>query len=291
MLSQSKLKWDYLNRFPKVIEVNKDEHMFKLRSAIWSLIKLYVKWALKDVEVVAFIGPRRSGNHACINWLANSYCEADIKLELKEDAYYLSDDQNIVHLNNVNTLTPFDYVFLIQTAKLAIKNAQRVFISVEDYLPEDSDIYLPKKAQKIFITRGILSLVSSRITWNIKHAKNGLDYGAMSIDEDLFILLEFIHHVPKMGKFCWDYDKWLDSSEWRGAFLNSLSLSCDIRPGLSSHGGGSSFFGTDYSNKTINTKKETRWKAIEWPDRVIDLLSSYGHLLSPEETAFIKSLG
>lgn len=164
-----------------------------------------------------------------------------------------------------------------------------IFLSVEDYVPGEKDFYVPDRAERIYITRSVLSTVASRITYNVRRAKDGFDRGDMKIDEAFFSLVRSLRDKHTENTHLWDYDRWLHDGVWRREFLGDLNLTDDIVPKVGTFGGGSSFTGQDVDILSLLSDLD-RWRNIDWPKRVVSLIEENKDLLNHNEEVFITAL-
>ena len=255
---------------------------------------LLVSQLLSRKQVFVVSGLRRSGNHGFINWFSNALLKDNVEFEKFSKAVVnISQDRKLILFNEVNYgggIPKFIYHLINQGTK--IKEAKYIIISLEDYTPQDKDPYIPRNAQKILIKRSILNLIASRIQRATNQAKIGLDRGDMSIDDDFIAHYRWIVEGRDEDWTTWDYDQWmLDDGGYRKTFLASYGLEEDIAPAVSHQGGGSSFTGREGVPTTEDTLN--RLQMIEWPERILELLSRKENtqLLDEEERAFVLSEG
>ena len=259
--------------------------MHKLQLFINWIIKAYVARLFKNKQVYVFSGIRRSGNHACINWFTNAIAGQQTKMERQRYLTFQSADKTILHLNEVNVLAPMAYFEFLRENRLLIQQAKTVVISLEDMVPKEKDcLYFPHHAKVIYITRDVLSTLASRLAYNIKRAKQGIDRGDMQIDQSKFNLIKII----RRKKHVWYFDKWLNDKSWRTNFLAEFGLNQDIMPEMSTQGGGSTFHGQNKDQAKAMTD-EDRWKEVEWPETVLTLIEKNNELLVSEEKLFLAN--
>lgn len=246
--------------------------MYKLARFLEWLAHFYISFLLRGKKVYLFVGLRRSGNHACINWLANSLDGLSSSFEeSRQGNVLLSKSRRIIFFNEVNFWDLRYFITVIRKMALEIEKASIVFISLEDYVPIRYDPYIPKQAKRIAIIRSTLNLVASRVHYAIKQAKIGLDRGDMRIDEGFIAGAKWLRSVNCEEYKKWNYDKWFDDSDnYRARFLASVGLHANITPPMSTQGGGSSF-----SNSRLGSADNdplSRWKEFDWPERIVNLL-------------------
>ncbi|WP_394174191.1 hypothetical protein [Thalassotalea litorea] len=259
-----------------------------LKKLFGYLVHLYVSFYFRNKNVYVISGLRRSGNHALINWLANSLERSSVTLSSLNYQVYQTHSGKTILLNEVNFYGCIWFIKRIRQIKPLLKHADNVVISLEDYLPEPRDKYVPAKAYKISVKRKLLNIIASRLTHSIKQASVGLDRGDMRIDERI-VDYRLWQNTVNADWLVWDFDLWLTSTGYRKKFLNKLNLLDDIQPKISIQGGGSSFTGKSSAPQAHDLN--SRWKHIEWPDRVINLIRKDANqpLLTNEEWEFIST--
>jgi len=250
---------------------------------------LYVSFVLRNKRVFVICGMRRSGNHACINWLLNSLEKVETSfIELKGDRVSISQSEKTIFFNEASFYRLRFFLGLLNGSKDTLKSAKNVIISLEDYIPYDKyNPYVPKGATTIFVMRAPLNLIASRLQRALNQAKNGKDRGDMSIDEEFFQKLNWLNRqTDESTAFCWSFDEWLlDRDDYRLKFLEKLELHFNLTPTISTHGGGSSF--TGQARVPTPAEMQTRWNSIEWPERVLNLLRENSSLLNEDERNFL----
>lgn len=261
--------------------------MTKLKLFVLWVFRLYGRWVLRKKKVIVVSGLRRSGNHACIAWLANAYV-GERSQSQNQGKINVWNEGNFLHLNEVNWPDHFQFPILLQHAASWLKKAKVVLISIEDEMSIDGDMWTPPGSIQIYVRRRTLDLIASRITYNCKCAQQGIDKGDMMIDENMFRMQRSLISMSEQDVLLWNYDAWVQSAEWRMAFLRKLGLEVDLAPEMSRYGGGSSFVGQDKS-ALARLDSVTRWESVQWPKRVVDLLSENTDLLDEEELAFFRT--
>lgn len=257
--------------------------MHKFKSVLIWLLAKYAQSFFSRKIVYVFSGVRRSGNHACIGWVNNALAGVDDELTRVSHKVYWSKKSEVLHLNEVNFLGPIGYIYFLRQHKNRIKKAKIIFLSLEDYCPKsDSDFYAAKGAKFVYITRGLLSTVASRMAYNVKRAQDGIDRGDVHIDQKLFSIIK----ETKSRQPLWIFENWSNDPDWRKSFLGQLGLSDDISPKMTEHGGGSSFHGMNKKSTKAMTDDE-RWSSINWPVRVKELILQNKDLLTQEEIDFL----
>jgi hypothetical protein len=250
---------------------------------------MYVYFILRKSRVYVVNGIRRSGNHALISWLVDALeGQNGVNMELK-DGIWTSESGETIHINEANMLSLLQFIVILRENKELIKSAKNVFITLEDYIPKTIDIFIPRNATKINVSRSLLNICASRFKHNVDRSREGLDRGDMSINKKLLTCVRW-HHSPSAEDWItWIYEKWLKESEYRKSFLEALCLSYDSKiPPSSNFGGGSSFSNSELGKSDNNPLK--RWEQVKFPDRVIFLLYSDGlDLLESDEYQYVVS--
>ena len=257
-----------------------------IRYTIW----LFVSSRLKNKKVFVVCGMRRSGNHAFINWFLNALEETETSFEeLKGDRVSVSKSGKTIFFNESSFYGLKFFLKLLLDSKEAISNSNNVIISLEDYVPRGKfDPYCPKRATKIIIKRSTLNLVASRLKRAIDQAQAGRDRGDMAINEPFFSKLHWIYSQQDFtGHVCWSFDDWLvDDNHYRQSFLRKFNLTFNAMPHMSTQGGGSSFSGQ--SKIPTPEEMQSRWSAVDWPERVLQLVKRNSSVLDENESEFIS---
>lgn len=262
-----------------------------IKSTANSILNIYISFIFRRKTVYAVAGLRRSGNHAFINWFINALENKEVKLE-EIRKYYVSksNTEKTLFFNEINTLKYTELLKELRSLRKSIKESSVIVISLEDYIPAHYDKYIPNNATRIAITRSTLNVIASRIQRAVNQAKLGREKGDMMINHKFISIAKFLHHAGRNGYFTWNFDLWATDKEYRMNFLEKFSLTYDSKPNISKQGGGSSFSG----QSKIPTRSEltARWKNIEWPERVVNLLSEPSNeiILTAEEKAFVMHL-
>lgn len=197
-------------------------------------------------EIFFFFGMRRSGNHACIQWLANSITQKNSPfIKDKEDIHFeYTDSCKVLFFNELNKLKNDNIYELFRKKKELIIKSKYIFISFEDFTPAELDqiLFLPSPQKRIIIRRNILDLISSRYQNLVKKALVGQGWVGQSIDLTFFKRLSKLYKLlNKSNYLIWDFDLWQSDKKYRENFLFNLGFSVDIIPSITPHGGGSSF--------------------------------------------------
>ena len=208
--------------------------------------RCYIEWLTARAERIFFVyGMRRSGNHACVRWLANAL-EAE-RVVLREgqvqDNFYSSSSGKTVFLNNITDISGWGYVKLLNRHRDKLRHARFVIISVEDQAANYHRKWrIPRHSQKIAVRRGTLNVMASRFQSLNNLAQAGRDSGGHAMEAQFYSVLNSLL-LAQEGSI-WEFERWCGDNNWREAFLQKLGLNCDIPPEMSDEGGGSSFSGT-----------------------------------------------
>lgn len=254
------------------------------------LLRIMLSLLLRRKKVFLLFGLRRSGNHACISWLANSLeNDSDVEFkELKKWHCYISENGETLFLNEVNILTMKGALLLLINYRRKLAKSKNVIFSFEDCLPSNYENHFRFKVIKIVIKRSLLNLIASRIKRAVEQAKLGLEKGDMQINQQFFSQYSFICTANEYQYMVWDYDRWLIDLTYRKEFLALIGLSFDSAPSPTQHGGGSSF---DGQKKGVEAQLlSSRYLGIEWPGRILEILKSeeYASLMNDDEKNFLS---
>lgn len=262
--------------------------MYKIRALILWFIKIVINSFFRNKKVIVFSGVRRSGNHACIDWIVNSIAGEEVELQDKgKDNLLATKNERIVLLNEINFHGKLHYLYILRNTIKSIRKAEVVLLSLEDYVSNEHDYYSPPNATHIYVTRSVLSTIASRVTYNIRRAEIGLDRGDMNIDDSLFMLIRRLRHDSNGKYHIWSYDQWLCDENWRKEFLGELNLKVDIPSKVGMFGGGSSFLGQN-SSGVRSMRNSERWYKIKWPERIVRMLEDNLDLLNDCEKEFVS---
>jgi len=208
--------------------------------------RCYIEWLTAKAERIFFVyGMRRSGNHACIRWLANALEAERVVLREGEvqDNFYSSSSGKTVFLNNITDIGGWAYVKLLSKHRDKLRNSRFVIISVEDQASNYHRKWrIPRRSQKIAVRRGTLNVMASRFQSLNNLAQAGRNSGGHAMEGPFYSILNSI--LSAQDGSIWEFERWCCDNEWRQAFLEQLGLERDIPPEMSDEGGGSSFSGT-----------------------------------------------
>ncbi|AWL11653.1 hypothetical protein HMF8227_01172 [Saliniradius amylolyticus] len=242
----------------------------------------------RSKKVYTVVGLRRSGNHACINWLANALERQPVSWEEQDGCFSCSVTGRTVLFNEANWFGVAELLRIVWRYRQSWQQASFVIISLEDWLPSACSPYVPRGSVSIAVTRSCLNLIASRIQRAVNQAEQGLDRGDMRVDKHFIRRLKWLHDAEQHQWLHWHYDDWLVNGEYRSRFLQALMLSYDRMPAISSQGGGSSF--SHHQGPPDPDQARTRWTQVRWPERIVQLLTAEPacSLLTHEEQAFIR---
>ncbi len=239
---------------------------------------------------IVLFGVRRSGNHALTNWLTNAVEKEQSDLTPLGERpplshAFCSPSGNVIHLNELNELDFRSTFKLFFQARKKTRKCKVLLLSFEDIRPSEYPNFRRLSAKEVHIQRNALEVISSRYHNLHRKANNGIGWSRQSCD-DYFLdtLREFQRQSASTNTLTWEYNRWLDSPEYRKSFLQKLDLSFDLIPRHSGVGGGSSFHGT---SGRIESKLDARLQKVEpqthWVSFLIGLLKNHPDLFSDKE--------
>ena len=229
-------------------------------------------------SVVVVSGMRRAGNHAVIGWLANAYEETSVELHYDQLEFGISSTGVTAHVNDIPILEdcPGPRVARLRRGRQSLeahRSAGRLIISFEDIERAriDSSSFLPREVSaRVNVRRPTLNLLASR---QQKFAAEGetSSYAAfLRIDQALLDRIAADAAPAAAGWTVLDFDDWSSGDpQYRSSVLAGLGLSVDISPGVTRHGGGSSFTGK--ASVPESTDLRERWRTVIWPIDLLDL--------------------
>ncbi len=244
------------------------------RSATHVVLRAIWGGMRKSTKVFHFAGLRRSGNHACINWLVNSIYGSSVEYRQLDHYLFREFPEGRVFLINSYAQEPALSVFrYVWKYRRKIARCEYLFLSLEDEPPSFTHFLRPKDntpgVVNIHIDRTVFNLLSSRakkIDVETGKPKTGIA-GNFHMEEKLW---EGFFQYRRAALLHWEYDQWLIDPEWRQAFLRSVGLLHDIMPGMSIEAGGSSF--GDTSTEQMKDAGKARYKAQAVPAEWLDLI-------------------
>lgn len=255
-----------------------------------NIVYLHISFLLRNKRVYVICGMRRSGNHACINWLLNALeASSSTFIPIDSDRCYVSEKNKTLFFNEANYYGLRFFWSLLWAQRRKLHSVENVIISLEDYVPdENSDPYAPKNSTPIIVERRTLNLVASRLQRLLNQAMEGKDRGDMGIDRYFFEKLHRFSQKRDHKWKRWSFESWLLNEEnYQEKFLDSIGLSVNITPNISTHGGGSSF--TGQTGVPSSSEILSRWEKVNWPNRVLMLLDENKDLLDKTEIDFVHA--
>ena len=224
----------------------------------------------KKSRIIQVHGMRRSGNHACIDWIANALLKSHVAWTPSSHRWIsFSESGEIAHLNNVGAIPIFDFVQGIWAEKRGVRAARHLIVSFEDCRPGVSFKEIAKT--KIQIERPVADILASRYHNINKRAKLGQGWSSQSIRENFFSTLSELNDYRYSNAHekitIWNFDQWKTSSIYRKEFLKSIRLECDVMPRMSKVGGGSSFnlSAQDNSDRIAQVSPKKEWiEYLKW---------------------------
>ena len=247
----------------------------------------------KPPYIFHFSGLRRSGNHACINWLANSIYGRKVKYKQLDHYLFRQFPENKIFFINSyaqeSALKVFRSMFKYRRQ---IRDCDYLFLSLEDESLQFKHFIHSKMDQSfsfsIHINRSLFNMLSSRSKKiSVDTAKEGGGIANnFNVEEKL---IEGLFAYRRSDLLQWEYDEWLVNPEWRNSFLGFVGLSEDIMPSMSVEAGGSSF---DTDNKEgLNNAGRTRYKMQTIPNEWLSIIEEkYIDQLSTEEVEQLKEI-
>jgi len=241
----------------------------KLRSAIETR-----EWD----SIILVTGMRRAGNHAVIGWLANAYESALTPIDYDWEGVGFSESGNTIHLNDIplgeeNKRRKRNALRSQREILLATENPRRLILSTEDMTRrevDNSSLFAGRIDARVHVSRSVLNLLASRLALIAKNP-SGRNAALLRIDQAFLDRVADDLRASTDGWVAIDFDQWTTGEpSYRAAVLERLDLSMDIAPPMTLHGGGSSFTGANAPPES--TDLHSRWKLVEWPVDLLDLL-------------------
>ncbi len=125
---------------------------------------------------------------------------------------------------------------------------------------------------RVLVKRSVLNLLASRLARIQALADQGRGTPFLKSDQKLLDRIAGDLTAASDGWNVIDFDRWSSGdSAYRADVLRSLGLSVDIDPAVTVHGNGSSFTGSSIQPESFDLL--SRWKLVEWPDDLLDLLA------------------
>ena len=137
------------------------------RSATHVVLRAIWGGMRKSTKVFHFAGLRRSGNHACINWLVNSIYGSSVEYRQLDHYLFREFPEGRVFLINSYAQEPALSVFrYVWKYRRKIARCEYLFLSLEDEPPSFTHFLRPKDntpgVVNIHIDRTVFNLLSSR---------------------------------------------------------------------------------------------------------------------------------
>jgi len=234
-------------------------------------------------KVIHVTGLRRSGNHACIYWLANAIEQKRMQLDkFPENKHlYKSETGKVTFINNIyEVYSPYYYLWVLIKKLPLLRKCDYVILSSED-LPADFFHYrVPAHACNIYCSRSVLNLFSSR--WKMFTEQAISKRPLVTIDKSVIDIM--LSYSASTKYIEWNYDDWLSISSYRKEFLENIGLSVDLMPEEAHQGGGSSF-----SSKSNFIERSERYKQVVLPLFIKQILlkDEYSYLLKDSERKYL----
>ena len=135
-------------------------------------------------------GMRRSGNHACIHWLANALDGKAIEWqELEGHHFMVSIDGQIAFINESNLLATRPFFRGLMDNLRAVRKAKHLIVSFEDLHPNSYHNWRSIGQTNIIIRRKSLDIIASRFHNLNKRAQKGIGWERQSMDDAFFATL------------------------------------------------------------------------------------------------------
>lgn len=255
------------------------------RRAVHALLGIAWGMLKKPAKVVHFTGLRRSGNHACINWLANAvYGENVNHHELGHYLFRSWPGGRVVFINSYAQERASVLLRELWKHRTAIAQGEYLFLGLEDAPPAFTHFLQPGSgAIRIHVDRSIFNTMASRAKMMERQARSGRSATAVDFSVNAK-LLEAFFADRRSSMLQWNYDQWLEDPAWRRDFLAKLGLVHDILPDMSTEGGGSSFGNSskDFTGQHATARFLEQPVPQEWLTLVAE---RYGDQLAQREKA------
>lgn len=256
------------------------------------LAQRYVTWATARAERLFFVyGMRRSGNHACVRWLANALEGASTSLIETQvgNNFYVSDSQKTIFINDISSFDGLSYLRFLRTHLKTLRRASFIIISAEDCGPVYTHTWrTPKRSEVVHVRRSSLNLIASRFHNLNQRARAGKGFNHQTMDERFFATLAANISSPR--GVVWELERWSTEVSWRRDFLSKLGLHHDLAPSISDEGGGSSFSGMRHS--PAGEQLQQRFAMVEpqgaWVAFLRHAASQYPDVFEPRELDAIR---
>lgn len=236
-------------------------------------------------------GMRRSGNHACIHWLANALAGKAIEWQELEGHHFMaSNDGQIAFINESNMLATRPFFWGLMDNLSSIRKAKYLIVSFEDLHPSSYQNWRSIGQTNIIIRRKSLDIIASRFHNLNKRAQKGIGWERQSMDDAFFATLAaFCNSTIDNNALVWHFEQWKSSESYRLDFLTRLGLSVDEIPPVSNIGGGSSFTGTEATTIEADSRLQRVQPQAPWHEFLKRVLEGGQLDCDKEATAHIKS--
>ena len=248
----------------------------KLRSWFHALARPWVRSLIKDKEIWCFQGVRRSGNHACIDWLINARLGEAVESEQLSHYLFYRYTPELIFINSYAQESAIVMLWHVFLNRRALEEASILVVSLEDESSElDHFLNLRELAKfHIGITRLLPNVFSSRI--KKMQTERVKDEGGIGRNFDIDQRVISLFFEARQASMVWHYDSWLTDAFWRKKFLRRLHLEVDVIPSITSQGGGSSFGAGD-------SNRDKRFLKIQCPQELKPMIETVLPELSAHE--------
>ena len=226
-------------------------------------------------HLIIFLGLRRSGNHAVINWFR----------EQANQSIFFNNQKIYKDLSSKNAVSEFPWKF--------------VFVSYEEYgIPHKSKsvftkrsaFFRPiKKRTNIIVLRDPFNLFASRLR-HPKLRRQTLVDSKRWIRRWKSWAREFLGKTNKLShKYCINFNEWFENYEYRKriAYDFNLNFTDAGRDKVSRKGHGSSFDGMKYDGKAGRMNVLDRWRVCR---KVGEIRAVISHLHQIKRKIYILHL-
>lgn len=258
-----------------------------VRFTVWALIARSRRGTRLTTVKVA--GARRSGHHALLEWMANGLEVQPVHWRDLYPYIRLSQSGRTLHINDANHHSTANIARVLWRRRRHLDQVENLIVSYEDcdLSSTEVDLIVPGPAtHNVYVRRSTLNLVASRLRYGSAD-RGGSEW--TPVDEELLLQLRANTATPH-GWTAVNFDAWT-TPEHRTQLATIINLRADIAPGMSSFGGGSSY--TKMTEIPTSDSLRQRYRLIEWPRPIIDLLMQDDHrsLLTDDEVAYLRQVG
>lgn len=250
------------------------------------------EWLMSRAERVFYVyGMRRSGNHACVGWLANALEGEDIKF-IENDRvnnFNHSDSGRTYFINDVSSMDGWRFIKSLIQDRIEIRQARFIIISAEDECATYRRQWrIPRRSELILVRRNTLNLMASRFQNLNRRAQEGQGASMQSMKGKFFATLN--SHIKDPQGSVWKFERWCNDEVWRHEFLTELGLQHDIAPSMVGLG---SSFGNRLAQPS-SVQLNERFTAVEpwapWITFIRQAASEFPDVFSVEELASVRAL-